>query len=313
MTSPTTERKVDWLAVAVVGGIHLLALLAFVPWFFSWTGVVLAVAGLYFFGTLGINLGYHRLLTHRSFKCPLWVEHTLAVLGVCCLEKTPGQFVATHRLHHQHSDHEGDPHSPIKTLFWGHMGWLFVENRQLRLVNTYDQYARDIYRDPFYFRLERQLLWLQVYTLHALAYGAVGFVVGGVLSGTFLGGVQFGASLFIWGAILRTVLVWHITWSVNSIGHVWGYRNYATKGNSRNSILIGLLSNGDGWHNNHHADQRAAAHGHRWFEFDVTHWTIHGLRLVGLAWDLVPIRADLVTARGIDAETSSEKAVRPAA
>ena len=136
----SSKRKIDWPAVFVVGGIHLLALTAFIPWLFTWTGVILAVAGLYVFGTLGINMGYHRLLSHRSFKCPLWVERILALLGVCCLEKTPGQFVATHRAHHQFSDKEGDPHSPVETLFWGHMGWIFVENPNMSNAAAYDRY-----------------------------------------------------------------------------------------------------------------------------------------------------------------------------
>jgi stearoyl-CoA desaturase (delta-9 desaturase) len=284
--------KLDWIALAVVVGIHLAALSAFHGALFSWTGVVLAVAGCYVFGTLGINLGFHRLLSHRSFKCPLWFEHLLAVLGVCCLEKTPGQFTATHRAHHQHADHDGDPHSPLATLFWGHMGWLFVEDPQFSNAATYDRYARDVFRDPFYMRLERNLLWLWLYGIHAVLFYVAGFAVGLLGSGGSLtAGLQFGSSLFVWGVLVRTVLVWHITWSINSIGHVWGYRNYETRGNSRNSLFIGLITNGDGWHNNHHADQRAASHGHKWWELDVTHITLLGLQLVGLAWDLVPIGA----------------------
>jgi stearoyl-CoA desaturase (delta-9 desaturase) len=109
-----------------------------------------------------------------------------------------------------------------------------------------------------------------------------------------MAGLQLGLSLLVWGVYVRTVLVWHITWSVNSIGHVWGYRNYETRENSRNSLLIGLISNGDGWHNNHHADQRAASHGHKWWELDVTHITLLVLKHCGLVWDLVPIGSSLV-------------------
>jgi len=257
---------------------------------FSWTGVVLAIGGCYVFGTLGINLCFHRLLSHRSYKCPLWFEHVLAVLGVCCLQKTPGQFVTIHRAHHQHSDEEGDPHSPLVTLFWGHMGWALVENPQFYNATTYEKYARDIFRDPFYMRLERNVLWLWCYGIHAVLFYLAGFGIGWLQpGGSLAAGVQFGLSLLVWGVFVRTVLVWHITWSVNSIGHVWGYRNYKTKGNSRNSLLVGLISNGDGWHNNHHADQRAASHGHKWWELDVTYITPLGLRLCGLAWDIVPI------------------------
>ena len=286
----TNRRKLDWGAVIVVAGIHLAALAALMPWLFSWTGVVVAVLGCYVFGTLGINLGFHRLLSHRSFQCPLWLEYMLAVLGVCCLQKTPGQFVATHRAHHQHADDDGDPHSPLASFFWGHMDWLFVENPQLDNAAAHDKYARDVFRDPFYMRLERNFLWLWLYGIHAALFYLVGFAVGWLRpEGSWAAGLQFGLSLLVWGALVRTVLVWHITWSVNSIGHVWGYRNYETRGNSRNNLFVGLISNGDGWHNNHHADQRAASHGPKWWELDVAYLTIWGLRLCGLTWDLVPI------------------------
>jgi stearoyl-CoA desaturase (delta-9 desaturase) len=291
-SSCTTQRKCNWIALAVVAGIHLAALLALVGWFFSWTGVVLAVGGCYVFGTLGINLGFHRLLSHRSFKCSLLLEHAFAVLGVCCLQKTPGQFVATHRAHHQHEDDEEDPHSPLVTLFWGHMGWLFAENRQFDNVATYDKYARDVFRDPFYMRLERNFGWLWMYGAHAVLFFLAGFAIGCLnAEDPWIGGVQFGLSLLVWGVFVRTVLVWHITWSVNSFGHVWGYRSYETRGNSRNNWWVGLISNGDGWHNNHHADQRAASHGHKWWEIDVTYVTLVALRFCGLVWDLVPIGA----------------------
>ena len=290
--SYTKQYKRNWVALAVVVGIHLATLLALVPWLFSWTGLVLAVGGCYVFGTLGINLGFHRLLSHRSFKCSPLFEHALAVLGVCCLQKTPGQFVATHRAHHQHEDDEEDPHSPFVTFFWGHMGWLFVENRQFDNAATYDRYARDVFRDPFYLWLERNFNWLWMYGLHAVLFFLAGFAIGCLgPEGSLIGGVQFGLSLLVWGVLLRTVLVWHITWSVNSFAHVWGYRSYETRGNSRNNVLVGLISNGDGWHNNHHADQRAASHGHTWWELDVTYLTLLGFRFCGLVWDLVPIGA----------------------
>ena len=288
--SPRTWRKLDWAAILVVGGIHVLALLAFNRWLFSKTGVVLAIAGCYCFGTLGINLGFHRLLSHRSYKCHLWVERVLALLGICCLQKTPGQFVAAHRAHHQFEDAEGDPHSPQDGFLWGHMAWLFESRPEFNNFRTYEQYAPDVYRDRFYFRMERNFLWLWIYAIHASLFALVGFLVGWLgPNGSPMAGLQFGLSLLVWGVLVRTVLVWHITWIVNSLGHVWGYKNYITRGDSRNSILLGLLSNGDGWHNNHHADQRAAAHGHKWWEFDLTYLTLRVMRMVGLAWDLVPI------------------------
>ncbi len=284
----TVDRhRIVWPYAISFVVLHGLAPLVLLPWLFSWTGVVLAVLGLYVFGTLGINLCYHRLLTHASLRVPKWLEHTLALLGVCCLQDTPARWVAIHRLHHQYSDERPDPHSPLVTFFWGHMGWLLVENRLLNKLETYERYARDILKDPFYMKLERRLAWVKVYLLHALAFFAVGLVAGGLIEGTLLGGLQFGLSLLVWGVVFRTVAVWHITWSINSFTHVWGYQNYRTGENSRNNWPIALISNGEGWHNNHHADQRAAAHGHKWWEFDVTYITICVLRWLGLARDVV--------------------------
>lgn len=118
---------------------------------------------------------------------------------------------------------------------------------------------------------------------------AIGFVLGWVTDADWTEGLRVGLSMLVWGVFVRTVLVWHITWSVNSVAHLWGYRNYETDENSRNNIFVGLISNGEGWHNNHHAQPRAAAHGHKWWELDVTWITIWLLQQVGLAWDVVPI------------------------
>lgn len=284
--STVNRRKILWPYAISLSVYHLLALLALVPWLFSWTGAALALGGLYVFGTLGINLCFHRLLTHRGFNCPRWLEHGLALLGVCCLQDTPARWVAVHRLHHQHSDDEPDPHSPLVTFLWSHVGWLLVENRQVNSVLTYDRYARDVLKDPFYFAFERNLLWVWVNLLQWIVFFSAGFIIG-TLSGSWMDGLQFGLSLTVWGIFVRTVAVWHITWSVNSATHLWGYRNYETDENSRNNWLVALLSNGEGWHNNHHADQRSAAHGHRWWEFDVTYLTILLLEKVGLVTDVV--------------------------
>jgi len=281
---PTLIR---WRYLLTIPGFHLLACLAFFPWFFSWTGVVLAVLGLYVFGTLGINLCYHRMLTHQGMVAPKWLEHGLALLGVCTMQDTPACWAAMHRIHHKHSDDRPDPHSPLVNFLWGHCGWLMFENREFLNVNCYQRFTRDLLRDPFYLKLERNMRWLQIYMAHALLFFLVGFATGWSTGGTAMAGVQFGASLVVWGVVVRTVLTWHITWSVNSFTHIWGYRNYETNDNSRNNILVGLWSNGEGWHNNHHADQRAAAHGHRKWEFDVTWLTIRLLEKLGLVTNVV--------------------------
>lgn len=283
-TQPIT---ISWNYAIALSLVHLLALLAVVPWLFSWTGVALILVGHLTFGMLGITVGYHRLLTHQGFTCPKWFERTLAILGICALQDSPARWVAVHRFHHKHSDEQPDPHSPLVSFLWGHMGWLFVKNRNHNDVNCFERYVRDLLRDRFYLGLERNSLWLGIYVIHALLFLAVGFLAGWALTGTIGGAVQFGLSILVWGVFVRTVVVLHGTWAVNSVTHIWGYRNYPTTDNSRNNWLIALLSHGEGWHNNHHADQRAAAHGHQWWEFDMSWWIIRGLERIGLAQNVV--------------------------
>jgi fatty-acid desaturase len=275
--------QIDWPYASTLIVFHLLALLAFVPWFFSWTGVILcAVSGL-LLGLLGINLCFHRLLTHRGLKCPKWFEHTLAVLGVCCVQDTPMRWVAIHRRHHEHADESPDPHSPLVNFFWGHVGWLLVENREHDRLRLFDRYTKDLMRDPFYVGLERNYNYYKLLVASWLVVYAAGVAAELLLGGTLMEAVQFGLSLLVWGVFLRTVLVWHQTWAVNSLSHMWGYRNYATDEGSRNNWFVGILSNGEGWHNNHHADPRSAKHGHLWWELDITYVTIRVLAAVGLA------------------------------
>ena len=262
--------------------VHALALLVLVPAFFSWTSVVLCVAGVHVFGQT-ITMGYHRLLAHRSFRTPLWFEHLLVVGALCCLEDSPARWIATHRMHHAHSDEEEDPHTPMVTFLWGHMWWLFLRNRELHHRSSYERYARDVLRDPFYMWIEKNSwspLWF--YAAQCVLYFAVGFGVA-LLWTDAAGAAAFAAGVVAWGVFLRTVLVWHITWSVNSLTHMFGYRNHATEENSRNNWLVALVACGEGWHNNHHAHPSSARHGLRWFEFDITWQHIKLLRSLGWA------------------------------
>ena len=265
---------------------HVLALTAFIPYLFSWTGVALVFVGFYVFGGLGINVGYHRLLTHRSFRCPKWLERTFTVLGVCWLQDSPGRWVAVHRLHHKHSDTRPDPHTPLVSLIWSHLGWMIFKNRNLRARRTVGKYAKDVLKDPFYMWMHRHKRWQFVYAAHALLFYAAGLLAGWVMTGTFAGSLQFGLSVFVWGVIVRTIYVWHVTWSANSLTHLFGYRNYETGENSRNNWFVAILTLGEGWHNNHHAHQQSARHGHRWWELDPIYYTILLLRAVGLVTDL---------------------------
>jgi stearoyl-CoA desaturase (delta-9 desaturase) len=287
---PTSRMRVNLPVFTGIVGFHLLALLACVPWLFSWSGLAWAVGGLYLFGTLGINIGYHRLLTHRGFECPRWLEHGLSVLGVCCWQGTPMNWVAIHRMHHQHSDEEGDPHSPRASFFWSHMGWFLIYDPAIYNISTYDRYARDLLLDRFYKWLERPQVWRMIHRVQWAVFLVGGMLVGAAWTWSPLGALRLGLSWLVWGVLLRTVAVWHITWSVNSITHIWGYRNFNTGDDSRNNWLVGLVSNGEGWHNNHHADPRSAAHGYRWWEFDVSYLTIRALSLVGLASNVARMR-----------------------
>ena len=146
-----------------------------------------------------------------------------------------------------------------------------------------ERYAGDLLRDPFYVALHRKNGWVKVGLAVWLALFAIGFGAALLRHSPLGEALQMGASLFIWGGPLRTVVVWHATWSVNSLAHVWGYRNYATNDNSRNNALVALLAAGEGWHNNHHADPNSARHGHYWWELDLTWWTIAALAAIGLA------------------------------
>jgi stearoyl-CoA desaturase (delta-9 desaturase) len=264
---------------------HFLAALALLPMFFSWTGVVVAGVGMFVFGILGINVGFHRLLTHRSFSCSLWLERTLAVLGTCSLQFSPAFWVAVHRRHHHYADdEEQDPHSPIRSFFWSHFGWLLtVRSADMKPAAMIDRYARDLMRDPLYAALERRKNWIKLTLASWLVFFIAGFVASLAGGGTSRQALLFGTSIFLWGGPLRIVLVWHATWSVNSVTHLWGYRNYETNDGSRNNVIVAIVAAGEGWHNNHHADPSSARHGHKWWEFDLTWLVIRLLMLLGLA------------------------------
>jgi stearoyl-CoA desaturase (delta-9 desaturase) len=305
--SPASPLRVHPRIVTGIVGYHALALLACLPWLFSWSGLAWALAGTYLFGTLGVNIGFHRLLTHRGFACPRWLERALAVLGACCWQGTPLNWVAIHRMHHHHADGGEDPHSPKAGFFWSHVGWFMIYDPAIWNASTYDRYARDLLRDRFYKAFERRRVWRAVHLAQGAAFLAAGLVAGGLTAGGGRGALQTALSWLVWGVFVRTVLVWHITWSVNSATHLWGYRNFETRDDSRNNWLVALLSNGEGWHNNHHAQPRSAAQGMRWWELDVSYLTIRALEAVGLAWGVVRPH------RGVEVPDAGPPGVRGAA
>ncbi|MEO6781294.1 MAG: acyl-CoA desaturase [Bradyrhizobium sp.] len=283
--------RIDWLNSLTITSYHALALLALMPIFFNWTAVIVAIVAARLSGLLGINIGYHRLLTHRGFKCPKWLEHSLVIVAVCCAEDTPARWVAVHRRHHEKADYQPDPHSPLGGFLWSHVGWLLVKNPDLSRFGIYDRYAKDILKDPFYVGLERNYQQPTIILIQLNIFFFVGLAAAAGQGASCLEAVPFALSIVIWGVFVRTVFVWHQTWAVNSLTHMWGYRNYVTDEDSRNNLFIGYLAHGEGWHNNHHADQRSARHGHRWWEFDTTYLTIRLLGKLGLAWDIVQPRS----------------------
>ena len=285
------RHGIHWEYLIPITTVHLLACLAFLPGYFSWPGVALAVIGTGVFGTLGINLCYHRLLAHRSLKVPRWLERTLATVALCSLEDTPSRWVANHRLHHAHSDDPEDPHSPRNGVAWSHVGWLFRRAPERKSCAFFDRYARDILSDKYYRYLERHpmaILW--IYATQAVIFWTVGLLVGRWLGGDWQAAKTCAARTLVWGVFVRTVLVWHITWSVNSLTHVFGYRTYATNEDSRNNWLVAILAMGEGWHNNHHHDPASASVQHKWWEIDITYYVILLLKALGLATDVIAPR-----------------------
>jgi stearoyl-CoA desaturase (delta-9 desaturase) len=219
---------------------------------------------------------------------PRWLERTLVTIALCSLEDTPCRWVANHRLHHRHSDEQPDPHSPRDGVLWAHMGWLFSWVPQRRSWAFFEQYARDLLADGYYRWLERNpFAILVIYVAHAAVFASAGLLVGRWTGGDWSHGMQLAASWLVWGVFLRTVLVWHITWSVNSLTHLFGYRSYATDEDSRNNWFVAVVAMGEGWHNNHHHDPASASVQHRWWEVDVTYYLIVLLQRLGLASEVI--------------------------
>ena len=194
----------------------------------------------------------------------------------------PAYWVAIHRRHHQFTDDPQDPHSPGTGFFWSHIGWLFAASDNTDPETIMERYAKDLLRDPFYVWLENKGTWGYVAPATWAAFFAVGVLVEILTGGSTAEAVQFGLSLLIWGAFVRIVFVWHVTFAVNSVCHVWGYRNHETPDGSRNNPIVGLLAFGEGWHNNHHAFPQSVRHGHKWWELDLSWLIIRGLAWAGL-------------------------------
>ncbi len=259
------SKQFNWLIAFSMVVLHGGAVAAL--FFFTWNALFVAIVLYWVTCGLGVGIGYHRLLTHRSFKTPLWFEYVLTICAATAIEAGPLLWVATHRKHHQFADADGDPHSPRDGKWWSHMGWILVGNALRQDAETIDRYVPDLAEDKFH-------VWItEFHFVPTLILGVALFVLGGW-------------PFLLWGIFFRTVFGLHATWMVNSATHIWGSRSYATRDDSTNVWWIALLTFGDGWHNNHHAFPVSARHGMKWFELDFNWYTILLFQQLGLASDL---------------------------
>ena len=249
-------------------------------WGFNWVWAAMLVI-MYLLTAVGVTVGYHRLFTHRAFKTGPIISGVLAFLGSMAVEGPVTKWAAVHRCHHKHSDDEADPHSPhlhgnsflgmLRGFYHAHMGWLLRGDPK-----DLDRYNPDLREDRVISFMSRY--WGVWAILGLVIPAAVGGLITQSWSGVLLG--------FLWGGIVRIFFVHHITWSINSVCHVWGTRPFRSHDESRNNFIFGVLGLGEGWHNNHHAFPTSARHGLRWWEFDLSYLIIRGLEKLGLAWDI---------------------------
>jgi stearoyl-CoA desaturase (Delta-9 desaturase) len=241
---------------------------------------------MYLLSGFGVTIGYHRMLTHRSFQTSKPLEYLFAVLGSLAVQGPVINWVADHRKHHAHTDQEGDPHSPhvtngggvlgtLKGLVHAHIGWLITDHGQARR----GKYAPDLMEDPGMRRIQRAFPWIVLAGL--LAPAAVGGLITGSVTGALTG--------LLWGGFARIFLLHHVTWSINSVCHFFGRRRFAVEDESRNVWWLSLASLGEAWHHNHHAFPRSAVHGLRRVELDPSAWVIAALERLGLVWNVVRI------------------------
>jgi stearoyl-CoA desaturase (delta-9 desaturase) len=260
-----------WLILLHVG-------VAFAPWTFTWSGLCMAIFFHWVTGSIGICLGFHRLLTHTGLIVPNWLYNFLSLVGTMAGEGGPLTWTANHRKHHAYSDQPGDPHSPHDGPWWAHMFWLAYTTHGGDKAAYLKKWVPDLLKKPALVMLETMFLPLHI---------AFGILVTSI--GYAIGGTPLALSWLVWVVCVRMVAVLHTTWFVNSASHMFGYKNYETKDDSRNLWWVAIIAYGEGWHNNHHAHPRLAQHGHKWWEFDMTYQVIKLLRFVGLARDVVDL------------------------
>ncbi len=271
-------NKVEWLRLAALVFMHAgcLAVL-WVGW--SWTVVGLAVL-LYLVRAFGLTAFYHRYFSHRTFKTSRWFQFVGGLAGCLALQKGPLWWAAHHREHHKRSDRQGDVHSPhVDNFFQAHIGWLLLRRNTAVRKNL----IRDWMRFP-------ELRWLDRNSpLMAILFAAALYGLGQFLEKILPGLNTNGPMLLVWGFFVSTVFLYHVTYSVNSVTHLFGSQRFVTPDESRNNLLVALFSLGEGWHNNHHHYQSSARQGFYWWEIDLTYYALVLLSRLGLVWDLRPV------------------------
>ncbi|EKV02101.1 fatty-acid desaturase [Leptolyngbya sp. PCC 7375] len=269
------KLPINWPTAIFMVAVHSIALLAFLPSNFSWSAIAVALFLHWVTGCLGITLGWHRLVAHRSFTVPKWLEYFFVFCGSLACQHGPIEWIGLHRHHHAHSDQPVDHHSSTKGFWWSHMGWIFYE---VPADGDVPRLTKDIARDPFYLFCENYFLLMQI------ALGLLLYVIGGW-------------SFVLWGIFVRLVAVYHCTWFVNSATHKFGYKTFESNDYSTNCWWVAVVTYGEGWHNNHHAFQFSARHGLKWWEIDATWMTIQLLSKLGLATKVkIPKQEDVQAA-----------------
>ena len=275
-----TQQIFGYAAVIVpaLGTVAAFSLLVYHP--LDWVSISLCVF-LYIATILGITVGFHRVFSHCSVKAHGSVRAVLAVFGSMAAQGNIVHWVSNHRRHHQHTDQAGDPHSPYRTnegvaldhwqgLWHSHIGWLFEGEFPNVLL------AKDLFKDPVVIKINRfYLFWV-----------LIGFAGPAAISGLINQSWWGVAQGLLWGGFVRSFLVHHVIWSINSITHLYGQRPFSTTENSTNNVWLALLSGGESWHNNHHAFPQSAQFGLRWWQVDIGWWCIQSMRQVGLMWDV---------------------------
>ncbi len=268
------KEKVDWWSsipfiAAHIGAVVGVILVGWSPWL-----IALAVLS-YYVRMWAITAGFHRYFSHRAFKTSRAFQFFMAFLGTLSVQKGVLWWAAHHRDHHRHSDHEPDIHSPImRDVLWAHMGWILCRKFN---ATKYDK-IKDFTKFP-------ELVWLNRFHLvPPLVMGALIWWL-------------FGAAVFVWVGLVGTVALWHGTFTINSLSHLIGRRRYATKDNSRNSLVLALITLGEGWHNNHHYYPGASRQGFYWWEIDISYYSLKLLEVFGIVWDVRGV-PDRVLAKG---------------